>query len=260
MTSDLTFYDAAYPPSSPPDVDGACVYIGGDTPHVWTKAEISAQRARYRLPVFVRSDPGNADWKADGSEAFMQLGLIGCPRGSLVALDMETAIDPDYVLRFTRWLLTGGYPVILYGSDSTVFANRIPDGLYFAADWTGTAHLARGAQMTQYVSYRAWDLDLALPTLPFWDTRPPSRPVPPTAPTTWQEIMMHALPVVAEGQSGPAVRTVQGLINARGHGCTIDGAYGPQTASAVRAIQHNAGITADGVTGPRTWPVLMGVQ
>ena len=57
MTGTLRFYDAAYPPAKPPAADGVCIYIGGDTPHVWTLAEIEAQPARYRLPIFVRSNP-----------------------------------------------------------------------------------------------------------------------------------------------------------------------------------------------------------
>jgi hypothetical protein len=253
----LTFYDSAWPPASPPTVDGVCAYIGGDTPHVWTLAEVQRQRARYRLPVWVRSDPAAASWQADSAGAIAALHRVGCPRGSLVALDVEIAVDAAYVRSFSRTLATGGYPVILYGSDSTVFQNHIPDRLYFAADWTGAPHMAAGAQMTQYVNFRAWDLDLALSTLPFWDTRPTAPQ--PTLPN-WQETMMHALPVVAENATGPAVRTIQGLIIARGYGCTVDGVYGPSTAGLIRTIQNRAGLAVDGVTGPKTWPVLMGIQ
>ena len=57
MTGTLTFYDAAWPPARPPVADGCCIYIGGDTPHVWSLADIASQRARYRLPIFVRSNP-----------------------------------------------------------------------------------------------------------------------------------------------------------------------------------------------------------
>ena len=258
MTANLlTFYDSAYPPSSPPRVDGVCIYIGGDTPHVWTPAEVARQAARWRLPVWVRSDPAAASSAADSGAALTALHKIGCPRGSLVALDVETAVDAGFVWNFCRQLTTGGYAVILYGSDSTVFSNRIPDALYFAADWTGTPHMAARAQMTQYVSFRAYDLDLALPPHPVWD--PAQQPTQPTLPN-WQDTMMHALPVVAQNATGPAVRTIQALILARGYGCTIDGVFGPSTAGLIRTIQNRAAITADGIVGPATWPVLMGVQ
>ena len=171
----LTFYDSAWPPASPPKVDGACFYLGGDTPHVWTPAEIARQRARWLLPVWVRSDPAVAIWQDDSSAALQALHRLGCPRGSLVALDVEIAVDASYVRNFSRQLATGGYPVILYGSDSTVFSNHIPDQLYFAADWTGTPHMVAHSQMTQYINFKAWDLDLAQPPPP---GRGPPRPRP----------------------------------------------------------------------------------
>jgi len=36
----------------------------------------------------------------------------------------------------------------------------------------------------------------------------------------------------------------------------LDGAYGPNTAAAVRRFQNNYGLTADGIVGERTWAVL----
>jgi peptidoglycan hydrolase-like protein with peptidoglycan-binding domain len=53
------------------------------------------------------------------------------------------------------------------------------------------------------------------------------------------------------------VKSVQGLLAARGFGVTIDAAYGPVTRSAVMAFQHSKGLPADGVTGPDTWHKLL---
>jgi lysozyme len=76
----------------------------------------------------------------------------------------------------------------------------------------------------------------------------------------WQEAMMQHLPEVAAGSAdAAAVRTVQGLCVARGHLIAVDGSYGPQTELAVRNVQSGAGIGVDGVVGPVTWPVLLGV-
>ena len=81
------------------------------------------------------------------------------------------------------------------------------------------------------------------------------RPVP-----DWQEAMMQHLPEVTAGSAdAAAVRTVQGLCVARGHLIAVDGSYGPQTELAVRNVQSGAGIGVDGVVGPVTWPVLLGV-
>jgi hypothetical protein len=83
----------------------------------------------------------------------------------------------------------------------------------------------------------------------------------PTTPpaTSWQETMMHALPTLKEGTSGAQVRTVQGLLLARGCSLTLDGVFGPATAATVERFQGSAHLTADGVVGPHTWPALMDV-
>lgn len=251
---DLTFYDAAYPPASPPVTDGVCIYIGGDTPHVWTTAEIAAQKARYRLPIFVRSNPPGPGAAADVQAAVAQLHAIGAPRGCLVCWDMETAADPAYIRAVYDALKAAGWILIVYGSQSTVFACDNPNGLYFGADWTGTPHIAGGNVMTQYVSHDTYDLSIARTGLPYWDTTP----VPPP-PVNWTEKLMQELPTVREGDNGGWTRTVQGLCVARGHDIRVDGAFGPITRSAVQAVQSAARIGVDGIVGSQTWPVLIGV-
>src|SRR6266498_2611689 len=52
-------FDAAYPPTSPPNWEAVAFYLGGNTPHVWTDSEIERQPARWRLPIFVRSHDGD---------------------------------------------------------------------------------------------------------------------------------------------------------------------------------------------------------
>ncbi len=172
MTGTLTFYDAAYPPPHPPGTDGVCGYIGGDTPHVWTAEDWRSQTARYRLPIFVRSNPPGPGAEADVGAAVAQLKAIGAPEGALVAWDMETAADAAYISGVYVRLIAAGYRLIVYGTQSDVMGNQAPDGLYWGADWTDTPHLHSGDQMTQYVSFAAYDESLAQASLPFWDTRP----------------------------------------------------------------------------------------
>ena len=176
----LTFVDAAYPPL-PATGDGMCFYIGGDAVHVWTAAEVNAQPQRYRLPIWVRSNPAGVVASADAAACVAALASFGVPRGCLVALDSETSIDPAYVRVFVTVLNDAGYPVIDYGTQSSVFGNANPDGYYWGADWTDVPHLHSGDAMTQYVSFAAYDESEAVSTLPFWDTRAPA-PAPPPAP------------------------------------------------------------------------------
>jgi hypothetical protein len=204
MTGTLTFYDAAYPPAHPPATDGVCGYIGGDTPHVWTAAEWKAQAARYRLPVFVRSSPPGPGAAADVAAAVAQLKAIGAPHGTLVAWDTETAADAAYISGVYVRLAAAGYKLIVYGSQAAVMGNQAPDGLYWGADWTDVPHLHSGDQMTQYVSYAAYDESLAAPTLPFWDTRPAPKPketgmeISKTPPGNWEGTVV----VLGKGTDG----------------------------------------------------------
>jgi peptidoglycan hydrolase-like protein with peptidoglycan-binding domain len=62
-----------------------------------------------------------------------------------------------------------------------------------------------------------------------------------------------------EGASGEDVRTVQGLLIARGHQVAVDGAFGPATKQATEDLQHAAGIAVDGIAGEHTWQALLKV-
>lgn len=194
MTGTLTFYDAAWPPAHPPKTDGVCGYIGGDTPHIWSDADWWFQPARYRLPIFVRSNPPGPGAVADVAAAVAQLKAIGAPHGTLVAWDTETAADAAYISSVYIHLTAAGYKLIVYGSQSAVMGNQNPDGLYWGADWTDTPHLHSGDQMTQYVSYPAYDENLAQASLPFWDTRP--------APKGWTFPAPGGLHVVKQTRDG----------------------------------------------------------
>jgi hypothetical protein len=173
-TGTLKFVDASTPSTiSGGPYDGTCYYLGGDTPHVWTKPELDARPERYRLGIWVRSNPiGVAQAMTDAVHCLAQLAFMGQPKDTLVCIDMETAEDPTYVAAFSANILSGGYKLIAYGTQDDVFGNDNPDGLYFGAQWTGVSHIASGDQMTQYVSFTGYDVDLAEASLALWDTKP----------------------------------------------------------------------------------------
>lgn len=88
---------------------------------------------------------------------------------------------------------------------------------------------------------------------------PTPHPSPAPAPAPSQEVNVSALPTLKTGDSGQRVRNMQGLLQANGQACGIDGAFGPGTAGALKAWQGRAGLGADGVCGPHTWSRLIGV-
>lgn len=272
----LKFIDAAFP-GNYPAADGFCFYIGGDTPHVWTASEVAALKAKYRflLPIYVRSNPPGPGAGSDVAAAVAKLTVLGVPQGALVAWDLETAADAAYIGAVYGALAAAGYVLIVYGSQNDVFGNRNPDGLYWGAQWTDVPHLAPGDQVTQFVSFAAYDESLAVSRLPFWDTRP--APAPPPSPTpplpAWQTALQAAIgkaPVLGNGSKDaagkmPLVHLAQLLVTGRGAWynlgagtkLTQDGDFGPKTVAGVKTVQHHYGLTADGIVGPKTWMVLI---
>lgn len=68
---------------------------------------------------------------------------------------------------------------------------------------------------------------------------------------------LSATPTLRRKAKGPAVRALQVLLVRHGHALTVDGDFGGETEKAVRAFQSaHAGLTVDGVAGPKTWAAL----
>ncbi|WP_445321597.1 peptidoglycan-binding domain-containing protein [Nocardioides sp. GXZ039] len=66
------------------------------------------------------------------------------------------------------------------------------------------------------------------------------------------------VPVLRQGDRGPAVQALQVQLNKHGSSLDTDGDFGPATAGAVQAFQSANGLDADGVVGQATWTTLLG--
>jgi peptidoglycan hydrolase-like protein with peptidoglycan-binding domain len=64
-------------------------------------------------------------------------------------------------------------------------------------------------------------------------------------------------PNISQGSTGENVYSIQLLLEARGYTLSVDGNFGSETATAVKAFQSASGLGADGEVGPQTWPVLI---
>lgn len=67
-------------------------------------------------------------------------------------------------------------------------------------------------------------------------------------------------PLLKQGATGEAVRSMQALLALRGHPCGsygADGDFGPATYVALVAYQSARGLTADGICGDNTWGALI---
>lgn len=66
------------------------------------------------------------------------------------------------------------------------------------------------------------------------------------------------LPTIRSGSIGPAVLSLQILLNAKaGANLQLDSEYGPKTAAAIAAYQKSKGLTADSICGRDTWTSIL---
>ncbi|HEY9621095.1 MAG TPA: peptidoglycan-binding protein [Crinalium sp.] len=65
-------------------------------------------------------------------------------------------------------------------------------------------------------------------------------------------------PILRLGVRGPAVSRLQQRLRAAGFfSGSVDGVFGPETQTAVKAAQRHYGLNPDGIVGPATWTALM---
>lgn len=239
MTSTLVMADMS---TIAPLVEGDGVevlgfYIGGDTPNVPQLTQVDALGTRYLLPIYTRDDPERVAVESDAQAAIKHLGLIGAPKGIAVGLDLEMAVDGQWVQDFNDILGAAGYRVIAYGSRSTLEKNPRPSAGYWDADWTGEPHLNEGSTATQYASdamaKRPYDLSLVASDAPLWDTHAAAvtKPAPPTT------------------AADPKVEVLQKLLNALGADLKVDGQKGPLTRGAFSVVMSRYGTIVEGNAG-----------
>lgn len=150
--------DSAFPEGLRPFPAGfqcAQFYIGErapvktPTPHMWSKQDVNGlPKGIGRYPMFVGTpaiggNPSDGDVDKELMECVHALHDVGAPRGCVVGLDFETAVNPRYVNRFYSGMLWLGHPfrVWLYGSESFVTKNPPMDG-YDIALYDGKATFA----------------------------------------------------------------------------------------------------------------------
>lgn len=183
-----TMIDSAWPVKQDKTIkaDILLVYVGGDTPHPWTNADITAQPERYIWPTWVRSNPTSA-LEAGVEAALFVAWLHGhnVPPGVHVILDLETAVNAAYVNTFNLAMRAAGYKCTKYGSQNYIWKNPKTDGGTFVA-LPGPAVLTTEGDTVarQYAFDGSYDLSVVQPQsqLKLWDVHPPAPVVTPTPP------------------------------------------------------------------------------
>ncbi len=82
-------------------------------------------------------------------------------------------------------------------------------------------------------------------------------------PVTWINIdeADQSEPVLKKGSKGLPVRRLQKRMQLAGFEIPeVNGRFGPKTEAAVKTLQEQAGLTADGIVGPKTWAVVNALE
>lgn len=211
--------------------------------------------------VIAGYDTGSAsvDWTTPDWNLFrghtlvtIDQGFTGSPVSGAIVRDVERgAWTPRQAVDKTNW----------HPARPTIYCDRNDLNTVIADGWRGDVWLAYPGWLNPFppnypqvnivavqdTSNAAYDKSIV------YDTSWPALPL------TFTELIVQELPTIQKGATGEPVRTAQSLCVARHHTIAIDGVFGTATESAVKAIQNGAHITADGIVGPQTWPVLMGV-
>lgn len=141
-----------------------------------------------------------------------------------------------------------GYPLWVADYASTAPASVAPWKSWTFWQWSGGGG-PHGADQDAYNGTAA-GLDAWIST--YTGGKPPVTPPP-----SWTEQLMQQLPTLQQTAAGDDVRTIQGTLIARGHRITVDGVFGQDTHSSVRAFQASKGLKPDGIVGPLTWAKLL---
>lgn len=237
----------------------AAGYTTGSGPVPWTAAQFKAHPGAVRID----QDPSASDATAD---------VLDIENGAATIAD-----GPGWVKRalvdIAHAVRPGQRQPAIYASKSNVtnVVNALLDGGVHSANlWVASWGIGQAAAeaMVQGSSGPFPIIGCQFAEGPTYDTSVFSnawlgatvtQPTTPTDPPTWTENAVNALPTLQINSTGPNVRTVQGLLNARGYSDTIDGVYGPATASQIRSFQGANGLSVDGVVGQHTWPKLLNI-
>jgi hypothetical protein len=154
-------WDASTPPVKWPTGFSACAgYIGGDTPHIWSKKEWEQFGRRKKLPIWVQNHPNVNMAEQEAFAALKRLYEIGCPKGSPVVWDAEGAVDAAYSMTFADVIYWAGYRFWTYGQASSVYKNPLHGG-YWAASWHDDKQpymlTTLKTTATQYTNGKAYD-------------------------------------------------------------------------------------------------------
>jgi hypothetical protein len=105
------------PASAPAGFDAVFGYVGGDTPHVWTREQWARFEHLRQFPIWV-DDVETTDPAIQAAKCVTAVKSLGWShdRTRIVWLDVETKVNPAWVNEFGGQLYREGYFYGVYGA------------------------------------------------------------------------------------------------------------------------------------------------
>lgn len=259
MTRQLQMGDSAEPLAGYGALPVYAFYLFGETPHVWTDAEIHGLTARWGLPIAVNLDD-TADYESHAHAIAARLTALGWTKGTAVAVDTEDTVQPRYLAGINSALAALGWPVMHYESKNAEPGNPQTAAGRWLARWGAPQVMPPDAVALQYANAQQngtpWDASIISAAVRLHELNPLAVPRGRGTPVA------AALPVLSRGQAGYAVRMLQGMLTAAlslaPDPAMEDGQFGPVTESHVVTWQHLYGIPDPaGTAGGETWASLL---
>lgn len=175
---------------------------------------------------------------------------------------------------FCDQIREAGYRAGVYGSELGAWSRLEPsalgDALVWVANWSRRPQISCDLwQFSDKARFAPWggplDGDEAVSErmrslIGGAETQPPAQDGP-------DRFTLEGVPLLRQGDSGDAVKALQGELIAFGYRCggrsageteIPDGVFGPRTCEAVTAFQKERALTVDGVAGRETRGALLG--
>lgn len=143
-------------------------YIGGRALNVWSPEvwRVLHEDGMELLPIWVAplsaDDPGREQGIQEGNEALVTMQSLGLT--GLVVLDVENGLEPyEYALGFRDAVNNGECALVVYGTNSTLWALRTALNFAWLANWSNPRPEDQPypADLWQYGTGSRWDYSIA---------------------------------------------------------------------------------------------------
>ncbi len=245
-------------------------YVYGNSP--LAEAQVGIQSARNGADCLVIDAESEYEGRYAQAQQYIQALRKGVGASYPVGLASFPYVDYHPAFPYSVFLGPGGAQYNLpqmYWQDigtsvDAVYAHTWPLNRVYGAPIYPLGQIYNSPPVSAVLRFRQDAAAYGATGLSWWDWQEattagwgavasPIQPLSPPSPAP-------GYPTLSKGSQGDLVVWAQEHLVAAGAGIATDGAFGAQTAAAVRAFQTSHGIPATGVIDATTWPALLALK